>query len=267
MDACGVDVQILSPMPELLSYWFDVAPTEILCESVNATIAELVALAPNRFRGLGMVPLQQPDRAASALHAVRHKFGLSGVEIGSNINGIELGDRRFDPFYAAAEELDLAIFVHALHPVAMRDTTMPPVATALVGFPIDTAMAASSLIYSGTLQRFPRLRFGFSHGGGALGPILHRMQHGWSISGGFDGSMAVSPREQAAQFYYDSLVYDPDYMRHLAERIAPGHIFVGTDYPYALMQQEPGAFLAACRFDTAVAESIAYRAASEFIRL
>ena len=168
MDREGISMQALSPMPELLSYWIGIEGALVICDHVNAQIASLVAGHPDRFCGLGAVPLQAPERAADYLARVRSEFGLLGVEIGSNINGQMLGEARFDPFWAAAEELGMAVFVHALHPVAVKSIAATPVYTAFAGFPIDVAMTAASMMMTGVFQRFPRLRVGFSHGGSSF---------------------------------------------------------------------------------------------------
>lgn len=244
MDRDQVAAQVLSPMPELLSYWIDIAPATELARFINGAIAEMVAKRPDRFYGLGSVPLQDPERAAEELRLVKERFGLRGVEVGSNINGRYLGDRRFDPFFAAAEELGLAVFVHSLHPLQAPHLAATPNLVPFAAFPVDTALCAASMIMAGVPERFPRLRFGFSHGGGTLAPILHRLEHGWHATKGFEGKLPHSPKSYAARFFYDSLVYDATYLAHLANHVAPGQIFAGTDYPYLIEQREPAAFIA-----------------------
>ncbi|MFI4974144.1 MAG: amidohydrolase family protein [Caulobacterales bacterium] len=245
MDREGVTAQALSPMPELLSYWLDIRGAVELTRHLNHTIGEMVAARPERFFGLGAVPLQDPEMAAKELAGLRARFGLVGVEVGSNIGGVYLGDSRFDPFFAAAEENDMAVFVHALHPLQARDLARHPMLTPFAAFPVDTALCAASLIMEGVLERFPRLRLAFSHGGGALGPILHRMEYGWTSSDGFNGKLPQSPKAYARRFFYDSLVYDEAYLEHLATHIAPRQVFLGTDYPYLIQQPEPAAFIQA----------------------
>ena len=264
MDRDGVHIQVLSPMPELLSYWMSVTAGTVLCDHVNGTIADLIAVAPRRFRGLGAVPMQDPARARAYLTGIRDRFGLSGIEIGSNINGVMLGDSRFDPVYEAAEALGLPIFVHALHPVATRGLDAPAAFAGFAGFPIDVAMAGASLIMNGTLDRFPKLRIGLSHGGGALGAILGRLEVGWASTKGFGNSAARSPRALAATMYYDSNVYDAAYLSHLTE-VLPGRVFVGTDYPYAIMQRDPATFIDTSIPDTKTRDSLRSGAACEFL--
>ncbi len=267
MDRDGVSAQVLSPMPELLSYWIDPAPATELARFINGAIAEMVAKRPDRFHGLGSVPLQDPERAAAELRLVKERFGLSGVEIGSNINGRYLGDRRFDPFFAAAQELDLAIFVHALHPLQAPHLTAGPALVAMAAFPVDTALCAASLIMDGVLERFPRLRIGFSHGGGVLAPILHRMENGWHRMRGFDGKLPQSPKAYAGRFFYDSLVYDAQYLAHLVTDVAPGQVFAGTDYPYLIEQRDPAAFIAGVADRIAGGRTLWSSAARRFLGL
>ncbi len=265
MDRDGVAMQILSPMPELLSYWIAPGDAALICDASNAQIAEMIARAPRRFRGLGAVPMQDPDSAIAGLRRLRREFGLSGVEIGSNIDGVMLGEPCFDPIWAAAEEEDLAVFVHALHPVAAKPIAASPLYTALTLFPIDVAMAAASLAMAGVPDRFPGLRIGFSHGGGALGAILGRLDIGWERTEGFGGRAAARPSEGARNFFYDSNVYAAAYLRHLAEAVAPGRVFAGTDYPYDIMQRDPRGFVAAAALDEQAAADIAIEAVSAFI--
>lgn len=265
MDRDGVAVQVLSPMPELLSYWLPANDAQILCDLSNAQITEMISLHPNRFRGLGAVPVQDLASAVAGLKRIKSEFGLSGVQIGSNINGVALGDPSLEPFFAAAEDIDLAIFVHALHPVVGKVTSMSPQQLALVGFPLDVALALSSLILSGTLERHPRLRIAFSHGGGAIGSMLGRLDEGWRRTSGFGGKMIDAPSEQARHFFYDSNVYDRAYLQHLISETAPKHVFMGTDYPYPIMQEKPAAFLAQLDISDEERQALEYGAARTFL--
>jgi aminocarboxymuconate-semialdehyde decarboxylase len=265
MDADGVAAQALSPMPELLSYWLDVPAALEVTRHVNHTIAEMVAARPARFFGLGAVPLQDPELAARELSELRRRFGMVGVEVGSNIAGAYLGDARFDPFFAAAEAEGMAIFVHSLHPLQARDLSRHPMLTPFAAFTVDTALCAASLIMEGVLERFPKLKLGFSHGGGVLAPILHRMEFGWTSTGGFDGKLPQSPKAYAGRFFFDSLVYDEAYLEHLAANIAPGQVFLGTDYPYLIQQPEPAAFIATAAARPGVGASIWSDAAHRFL--
>lgn len=238
MDAEDVAMQVLSPMPELLSYWLETEATLELARHVNGAIAALVAGAPDRFAGLGMVPLQDPALAARELSGLK-AMGLAGVEIGSNILGKAPGDPSFDPFFAEAERLEMGVFVHALHPTGTERLVGPPVLAAFLNFPIDTGLAAASFITAGTLAKFPSLRLAFSHGGGVLASILPRLQRGWTITPDLQALFA-EPEATARRFFYDNLVFDAATLRHLIDRFGVSQIVAGSDYPYIAGQSHPG---------------------------
>jgi aminocarboxymuconate-semialdehyde decarboxylase len=236
-----IDIQVVSPMPELLSHWFPADDADVLSAHINASIAALCAQHPAQFIGLGMVPLQDPSLAAKRLAGVK-SLGLRGVEIGTHINGIALGDSRLNEFYAAAEEAGLVIMVHALHPAGMERIGGRPELAAVAAFPLETAYAATSLLTHGVTERFPQLRLMLSHGGGALSWILPRLTHARNIGGPLRELFAREPVEMARRLFYDSIVYDPLALRYLADVVGAGQILVGSDYPFSIKQDRPGRF-------------------------
>ena len=265
MDRDGVAAQVLSPMPELLSYWLDSGPALEVTHHVNGAIAAMVADRPDRFYGFATVPLQDPDLAAREARDLKARFGLIGVEVGSNVAGAYLGDARFDPFFAACEAEGLAIFVHSLHPLQARDLARHPMLVPFAGFTVDTGLCAASMIMDGVLERFPKLRIGFSHGGGVLAPLLHRMEFGWRSTHGFEGRLPQSPKAYARRYFYDSLVYDAAYLEHLTTHIAPDQVFLGTDYPFLIQQPDPRGFIAMAAARSGVSETIWSDAARRFL--
>ncbi|MEO0551383.1 MAG: amidohydrolase family protein [Pseudomonadota bacterium] len=267
MDRDGVAIQVLSPMPELLAYWVEDPAYDLLAAHVNGAIASIVAKHPKRFRGLGMVAMQDPARAVKMLPDIKTKYGLSGIEIGSNINGLALGDPRFDEVFAACEDLGLSVFVHALHPAATPHIDPSPTFGALVGFPIDTAVTIAHLLMSGVTQKFPNLRIGFSHAGGAILSILHRLDKGWHVTKGYGGKLDLPPSQAARGLFYDSLVYDPGYLSQFLEGVGEGQTFLGTDYPYLIMQDDPASFLAATSISDNSRDSVRFGAARRFLDL
>ena len=154
MEASRVERQVLSPMPELLSYWLEPEDAESLGRHVNDTIATMVADGKGRFAGLGMVPMQDPDRAVAELERLM-KAGFKGVEIGTNVNGVSIGDKRYASFFETAERLGAAIFVHALHPAGTERLIGPPNMPALALFPCETSTAIVSLMMGGIIGRHP----------------------------------------------------------------------------------------------------------------
>jgi aminocarboxymuconate-semialdehyde decarboxylase len=245
MARAGIARQVLSPMPELLSYWLAPADALALGRHVNDAIAAMAARAPERFAALGMVPLQDPELAARELAALMQSGAFRGVEIGTNVNGTAIGDPRFEPFFAAAEELGAAIFVHALHPIGLDRLVGPPVLGAVLAFPCETSFAIASLITGGMLARHPRLRLAFSHGGGAFGLVLPRLMHGWKSLAPVTRLIERSPLEQARGLYYDTLVYDAAALRFLIERFGMTQLCLGTDHPFDIQEKAPVAALEA----------------------
>ncbi|HAD25581.1 MAG TPA: amidohydrolase [Alphaproteobacteria bacterium] len=246
MRAEGVDAQALSPMPELLSYWFDADDTIVMGRHIAEAIGGMIQKAPEHFYGLGMVPLQDPVRAAEELAVLKRDFGLHGVQIATNIMGKDLGDPHFTPFFAAAEELDMPVFVHGLQPVGQERWGANPMMGALAGYPLDSALAVASLINAQILNKFPKLRLSFSHGGGAAATVLNRMTQAWRSAPAMQKAMPQSPLEMARGFYYDTLVYEPALLRFLVELFGADRIFIGTDYPFPIRQVDPAAFLRDC---------------------
>jgi aminocarboxymuconate-semialdehyde decarboxylase len=242
-DAAGVDAEILTPMPPLLRYDLPVADGLGLARHVNEFTALLCSADPTRLVGLGMVPLQDPDVAAAELATVRDA-GLAGVEIASNVLGKSIGDERFLPFFTAAEQQGLAIFVHAM-PATTDRLPRAAMGTYVVG--LEGAMAAASVITGGNAAKCPNLRIAFSHAAGGFPLMLPRAQYFWSGSWNEEPKnpeRAVmtddgpSPIEYARRFYYDSLVFDRRALRFLVDFIGADRLLVGSDFP-AMPREDP----------------------------
>lgn len=245
MEQAGIACQALSPMPELLSYWFPPEDAAVFADHVNGTIAEMIAQAPARFAGLGMVPLQDVDAAIAMLEKLIGGYGFAGVEIGSHIAGKPIGDASLAPFFAAAEDLGAAVFVHALHPVGRERLVGPGALAAALLFPCDVALAAASVLTGGLIERHPGLRLGFSHGGGGFGLLLPRLAHIWHTAPAIHEAMTLDPREGAKRLYYDTLVYDRDTLAFLIGSFGADRMFLGSDYPFLIHDPDPVARIAA----------------------
>jgi aminocarboxymuconate-semialdehyde decarboxylase len=238
MNTMRVARQALSPMPELLSYWLPLEDAKVLLRYINDQIAAMVERAPERFVGLGAVPLQDLDASLHELEYVTKTLRFPGVEIASHVNGVSIGEQRFEPFFAAAEEMGAAIFVHALRP-AGQDRIVGPFSEQAVCFPGDIALACASMITGGVAARHPRLRIAFSHGGGAMAMLLPRLVHAWKAIPKAKEALAESPAVTARRFYYDQLVFDPAAVRFLVERFGASQIVVGSDYPFNMGDSDP----------------------------
>jgi aminocarboxymuconate-semialdehyde decarboxylase len=229
MDAQGIRMQVLSVMPELFSYWAEPKIGQTFCTALNDAVAECVAVDPQRFAGLGVVPLQDVDRAIATLEQV-DRLGLRGVEVGSNVNGLSTGDAVFLPFFQAAAELDLCVFAHAFHPPYWDCVADPPMSAA-VNFPPEIGTCMATAIANGIVEQSPGLRLGASHGGGTLLAHLPRMAAFWSTHDE-RAARSPSPYASARSLWFDTLVYDPDALETLVRVLGPEHVMVGSDFPF-----------------------------------
>ena len=239
MDRLGIGRQVLSPMPELLSYWLPPEDGAALCAYLNDVIAGMVADHPARFHGLGAVPLQDVDLAIRELDRAVHQLGLAGVEIGGNINGTVIGDPQFLPFFEAAADWGAAVFVHALRPTGMDRLAGSPLLEQVLAFPGEVGLAAASLITGGTLAKLPHLSIAFSHGGGTLSTLLPRLQHAWHAIPAVRDAVPMEPVQGARRMFYDNLVYDAAAIHHLLQVFGETQIMVGSDYPFIIMDRDP----------------------------
>jgi aminocarboxymuconate-semialdehyde decarboxylase len=256
--------QAISPMPELLSYWLPLDDASVMIRYLNDQIATMIERAPERFVGLGAVPLQDVDAAVRELEYAVKTLKFSGVEIASHVNGTSIGDARFEPFFAEAEKLGAAIFVHALRP-AGQDRIVGAFIEQAVCFPGDIGLAAASMITGGNAERHPKLKIAFSHGGGVMSILLPRLVHAWKNVPKARESLKESPAVAAKRFYYDQLVFEPEAVKFILKTFGATQICVGTDYPFAMGDFEPMKTLAGAGLDAATLEAITAGNAKRFL--
>ena len=239
MDRLGITRQVLSPMPELLSYWLAPEDGAALCSYLNEVVAAMVAEAPTRFCGLGAVPLQDVSLAIDALDVAVHQLGLTGVEIATNVNGVVIGDPRFQPFFEAAADWGAAIFVHPLRPTGMDRLVGPATLEQVLAFPGEVGLAGASLITGGLLDKLPALRIALSHGGGSLSMLLPRLQHAWQHLPMVRKELSGDPMAAARRLFVDDLVYDADTIHRLIQVFGDRQVLVGSDYPFIIQDADP----------------------------
>ncbi|MBM3940581.1 MAG: amidohydrolase [SAR202 cluster bacterium] len=232
----AVDRQALSPMPQLCDYSLDLKDGSDLAMFLNETILRMIEAAPDRFYGLGSVPLQDVDAAAKMLSKVK-SMGLHGVEIVSNIEGVSPGDPRFIPFFKEAASLGLAVFIHAQHPTYMDRLVGHPMLENSIGFPIESALAAASMITGGVIDHAPGLRVLFSHGGGNFLLLLPRLNNAYSGQGPLKGTVKRAPMEYAREFFYDDVLFDNRAVRFLIDMVGVSQVMIGSDYPFMTRKQ------------------------------
>jgi aminocarboxymuconate-semialdehyde decarboxylase len=265
--AMGLNLQVVSPMPELLSYWMKACDAQQLLRYLNEQIAAMVAQSNGSLAGFGAVPLQDPDLAIRELEHVVLTLGLSGVEVGSNINGRPIGAPEFEPFFAACEAMGAAVFVHAIRPAGMDRLIGPPPLQQVLGYPGDVGLAAASVLTSNLIERHPDLRIAFSHGGGTLAMLLPRLQQGWGVFPALKEGITTAPHEQARKLFYDTLVFDAPTLRHLVSVFGETQLMIGTDYPFNFHERQPVAAIDAAGFDSATRHRLLRANAQRFLHL
>lgn len=238
MDNEGVDIQVLSPIPVTLSYWSDSKAGLEISKYQNDFIASVTKKYPDRFIGMGTVPLQDTNLAISEMERAVKELGLKGIQIGSNINGLNLNDSTLYQFFEAAEEMNISLFVHPWATFG-RERLHEFNSMYTIGMPSETALAAGSIIMSGILDKLPNLKVCFAHGGGSLPYILPRMDKGWEVWPE-TRKTEKSPSYYAKKLYYDSLVYEPNNLKFMVERFGPKQIIAGSDYPFLLREKPVG---------------------------
>lgn len=263
----GLALQVVSPMPELLSYWMAADDARQLLRYTNDCMAGMVGQGGGRIAALGAVPLQDIDLAIAELEYVMKTPGFAGVEIGSNVNGVPVGAPQLDPFFEACEALGAAVFVHALRPAGMDRLVGPAPLQQVLAYPGDVGLAAASVITTNLLMRRPRLRIAFSHGGGTLAALLPRLQQGWEVFPALKESISASPAEQARRLFYDTLVFDTPLLRHLVERFGASQLLAGTDYPFNFHDRVPVQRIEAAGFDEDTVAALMHRNAERFLGL
>lgn len=239
MDETNVTVQVLSTIPALFNYWAKPEHAWDTSRFYNDHIASVTALHPERFVGLGTVPLQDTGLAVKELERCVRDLKMPGVEIGTNVNQVNLSDPGFDAFWEAAQDLDACIFIHPWDMMGMEDMRKYWLPW-LVGMPAETSRAICSLIFSGVFEKYPKIRFAFAHGGGSFPGTVGRIQHGFDARPDLCAiDNPKDPRSYLGHFWIDSLVHDRDALDLVLKVIGGDKICVGSDYPFPLGELNP----------------------------
>jgi aminocarboxymuconate-semialdehyde decarboxylase len=247
LDAAGIAVQVLSPVPVMLATWADEGPARSYASATNDSLAAAVSEYPDRLQALGTVPLPHVDAAVQELDRAVSELGLRGVQIGTQFAGRDLDDSLLRPFFEAAEALGAAIFIHPTDGGGgvVRRPGQPY--DFGLGMPTDTAIAATALVFGGVLERFPRLRVGLAHGCGTFPLAYPRLRLGASI---WRSAEDVDLDDAVRRLWVDSLVLDPELLGLLVHRFGADRVMVGTDHPFV-----PGQLEGAAAFVEAAASS------------
>jgi aminocarboxymuconate-semialdehyde decarboxylase len=244
MDRMGIDIQAVSPAPNQTYYWTEPGQGAELARMVNERIAQIVAQHPDRFVGLGSVPLQDPDLAVSELNYCVKKLGLRGVEINPSVNGMDLSDGRLalEKFFAKVQELDVILFMHPIG-FTQGERLLDHYFNNVIGNPLETTVAASHLIFDGVMERHPKLKVVLPHAGGYLAHYWARMDHGWRARPDCRTVIKKKPSSYLEKFYFDTITFDRGMLEQEVARFGADHVLLGTDYPYDMGVDDPVGFI------------------------
>jgi aminocarboxymuconate-semialdehyde decarboxylase len=242
MDRMGIDVQAISTSPLQYFYGVDGDAAREITRLINDRLAEMVAAHPDRFVALGTLPMQEPELALQELTRCVKERGFRGIEIGTNVRGIELADARYEKLFARAQELNAVIFLHPLGFTEPKRLTQHFL-TNVIGNPLDTTVALAHLVFGGVLERYPRLKIVAAHGGGFLGHYYARMDHAYRVRPECHDFIKRPPSYYMKKIYYDTMVFSEAQLEHLVNVWGADRVVIGTDYPYDMGYYKPVDFV------------------------
>jgi aminocarboxymuconate-semialdehyde decarboxylase len=237
MDRAGIDVQLVSPSPAHYHDWTSPELAAQVAGAVNEGIATLCERRPERLLGLGLAPLHEPEVAEASLTQAVSEFGLRGVEIPTAAPGRELGDSELRDFWKRAEELRALVFIHPWG-CSLGERLDSHYLYNVVGQPVETTVALSHIIFSGLLDRHPKLRILAAHGGGYLPFYPARADHAWEVRPEIK-TPRQKPSEYLRRLWFDSLVYEPELLATLIERVGADRVLMGSDFPFDMGNPDP----------------------------
>lgn len=265
MDSTGIKKQVLSIIPVLFNYWAQGKHALDTSKYFNDYISEVCSKNPDRFFGLGTLPLQDPELACRELERCAKDLGMQGIEIGSHINDWNLDRQELFPVFELAEKLNMCIFVHPWDMMGksrMEKYWLPW----LVGMPAETSLAICSMIFSGLFDRLPALRVAFAHGGGSFPITIGRIKHGFDCRPDLVAiDNPVSPEQYLGRFWVDSLVHNNKALEFLIDLIGEDKVAFGSDYPFPLGDLNGGDWIQVMNLSQTVSEKIFFKNAWKWL--
>jgi aminocarboxymuconate-semialdehyde decarboxylase len=266
MDGLDIDVSVLSVSPTLLFHWTEAGPAHDFCQQANEAMARFVSESGGRLYGMAAVPLQDPEAAATELRRAIGELGLTGVQIGTTMEDIPLDDERFEPFFAAAAELDTPVVLHPYY-VGTKPEFADFYMTNLVGNPLETGIAASRLILSGCLDRHPNLTVVLVHAGGFMPYQIGRLDHGHKVRAETKAKISAPPSSYLRRFYFDTITHASVPLKFLVELVGTDRVVIGTDIPFDMQDLHFTEYLAETSLDQQSLEAINSGNASHIFHL
>ena len=270
IDECkktNVDVQVLSTIPALFNYWANPDDALFTSKFINDHISMIVNDHPKHFLGLGTLPMQDEKKAILELERCIKELGLAGIQIGSNINGLNLNEPSVLSIFEAARDMGASVFVHPWD-IMGKDEMEKYWLPWLVGMPAETSRAICSMIFGGVFEQLPDLRVAFAHGGGGFPATVGRIQHGFNVRPDLCAvDNDVAPIDYLGKFWVDSLVHDMEMLRYLIDKVGDKKITLGSDYPFPLGEQIPGSMIEKSHLKSSIKENILYKNALDWLGL
>jgi len=239
----GVQYQVICTIPVMFCYGAQPKHGLEVARFLNDDIAETVRKYPKNYIGLGSIPMQDTNLAIQELERCKNELGFPGIQIGSNINDLNLSEEQFFPIFEACQDLGMAIMVHPWNMMGkeyMEKYWLPW----LVGMPAETSRAICSMIFGGVFERLPNLRVNFSHAGGSFLPTIGRVEHGYNCRPDLVAvDNPINPRDYLGRFWVDCITHDPKMLQYIIDMVGVNRVTLGSDYPFPLGDLEIGKFI------------------------
>ena len=239
MDEHGVDVQVISPTDCFYQYQREPSVTARIAAEVNEEVAETVRAHPTRFRGIGTLPMQDPDLAVSHLRELVTEFGLTGVMIDDHVCGVLYDDPRFEELWSALEELGAWVLIHQFEPTSVTYRTENYFLLNSIGNLVDRALTFSAFVYGGVMDRHPDLKVCLAHAGGYTPYALDRLDRGWEVWPDMRGQAADRPSTYVKRFYYDTVTFTTANLRFMLDTVGADRVVLGSDWPAPMRVHDP----------------------------
>jgi aminocarboxymuconate-semialdehyde decarboxylase len=256
MDRRGIDISVISVTPVVFFYWLDADAGLAAARLLNDGIARMVAARPERLRGMATLPMRNPDAAIIELERVVREHGFRSVELGCRVRGELLAEPRFRPVLRRAQELGVFVFTHPYVAGSLPPDLGCYYLGNLAGLPLDTALMAAHLMFSGVLDELPDLDIILAHGGGYLPYQIGRLEHGYRVRKEARANASSSPLKLLRRFHFDALTHDADALRFLVAKVGAERVMIGTDAPFDMAEEDPLAMINALQLTDRQSEQI-----------